>query len=113
MRQEREGNNHVFVLLQKNPAGDRLIDRARAFARQNPGSDATNRFLRELVHDAALAALYSEVPDRGNFHAEVGRQVRHELAADVFRSPSGRPCQIRIKDGPHTAYTPLNCRRRR
>ena len=96
----------------RNPAGDRLIDLARAFARQNPGSDATDRFLRELVHDADLAALYSDVLNRGNFHAEVGRQVRHELAADVFRSPSGRPRQIRIKGGPHTAYTPLRCRRR-
>jgi hypothetical protein len=97
----------------RNPAGDLLIDRARDFARRNPARDSTHRFLRELIHNADLAAVYSEVPNRGNFHSEVGRQVRAELEADVFQGPDGRTRRIRIKGGPHKSYTPLHLPRQR
>jgi hypothetical protein len=97
----------------RSPAGDLLLDRGRDFARRNPARDSTHRFLRELIHNADLAAVYSEVPNRGNFHCEVGRQIRAELEADVYRDPDGRPLRSRIKGGPHSSFTPLRPGRRR
>lgn len=90
-----------------SPAGNELIRYGRSYAREHPGSAATNEFLCRIPKEPELAALHAAVHDQGNLHSEIGRQIRDELRADIYRKPNGKPVRISVKGAVHKSYTPL------
>lgn len=78
-----------------SPASDEVIRLALACLLQYRESDATDRILRQV----ALEPVYAEVPDHGNLHSEVGRQIRKALNADILKRVHS--------NGPHKSFTQL------
>lgn len=70
---------------QPSPAGDDILLAAIDFASRCDVEDVTDRFLSTIPNDPGLAALYAGVPNRGNLHQEVGRQMRRARRAAAGR----------------------------
>lgn len=71
----------VSVFYQRSPAGDAILRAAIDFAAHTDAEDVTDRFLGLIPNDPHLAALYAQIPNPGNLHQEVGRQMRRARSA--------------------------------
>ena len=80
------------AFYQRSRAGDEILLAANSFAGRINADDVTERFLGSLPSDPRLATLYASVPNKGNLHQEVGRQMRRarRAAAGCREAVSGR-----------------------